>query len=77
MNGNLTYEMAKQRIAEQQQAAGRAREAREARAAGRGRRRRRDAVDLPEIPDFAHELLAAIPDSRPEAPRGRRARAGR
>jgi hypothetical protein len=75
MNGNLMYEVAKQRMAERQQDARRARDAREVRAAAR--RQHRDAVDLPAIPDFAHELLAAIPGSRPEAARGRRARAGR
>jgi len=71
MNGNLMYEMARQRIAEQQQAAQRAGEARERRAAARGRRGK---VEVPEesvapvIPDFADEMFGTARDAVP-APR--------
>ena len=74
MNGTLMYEMAKQRMTERNQAASRSLAVRAARDAARGRNK--DEVALPAIPDFAHELLAAIPGSRPEDPRGRHARAG-
>ncbi len=75
MNGNLMYEVARQRMAELHRAASRSRDARAARDAARGRNK--DEVALPAIPDFAHELLAAIPTARPEGERGHRTRAGR
>jgi hypothetical protein len=75
MNGNLMYEVAKQRMAERHQAASRARDARAARDAARGRNS--GEVTRQAIPDFVHELLAAIPAARPEDERGRRTRAGR
>jgi protein subunit release factor B len=80
MNGNLMYEMARQRIAEQQRAArqaNEAREGREGRAAARGRHAREVAAEIatPVIPDFAHEMFEADQDTVPA--RGRRGRAGR
>jgi len=85
MNGNLMYEMSRQRIAEQQRAAREAGEARKQAKAARGRHARAAAATpavLPAIPDFAHELLdnAArdeIPAQRQDTPRGRHARTSR
>jgi hypothetical protein len=84
MNGNAMYEVARQRIAEQQRAARQAGEARERRAAARGRRARKEApeaIATPAIPDFAHEMFdaarGAVPAPREEDTRGRRTRAGR
>jgi hypothetical protein len=71
MNGNLIYEMARQRIAEQQRAARQAGEARERRAAARGRRAKAnapEAIVTPAIPDFADEMFEAARDAVP-APR--------
>jgi len=71
MNGNLMYEMARQRIAEQQRAAQRATEARERRAAARGRRGKAKAPEVvvtPVIPDFADEMFGTARDVVP-APR--------
>lgn len=69
MNGNLMYEMARQRVAEQQRAAREAAQARSLRAAARGRRARAEAADAiaaPVIPDFAHEMFEAdTADGRP------------
>jgi hypothetical protein len=83
MHGNLMYEMAQRRIAEQQRAARLAREAREARSAGRRRRAREKAQETvagPAIPGFAHEMLTAArevtPEPRQEAADGRHARSG-
>jgi hypothetical protein len=82
MNGNLMYEMARQRIAEQQRAARLATEARRQRSEGRQRRGREQAqetVATPAIPDFAHEMFAAaqdVPEPRAESSGGRRARSG-
>jgi hypothetical protein len=62
MNGNLMYEMARQRIAEQQRAARQAGEARERRAAARGRHAKAaapEAIVAPAIPDFADEMFEA------------------
>jgi len=79
MNGNLMYEMARQRLAEQQQAVQRATEAHEQRAAARGRRGRRgkaktrEEIVTPVIPDFADEMF----ESTQETTRGRHARSGR
>jgi hypothetical protein len=82
MNGNLMYEMARQRIAEQQRAA--QRPGKERREAGRGRRARAkgpEAVAAPVIPDFAHEMFDVpadtVPAPREESARGRRARTNR
>jgi hypothetical protein len=84
MNGNLMYEMTKQRIAEQQRAARQASEAREQRAAARGRRARQERgqeIVAPAIPDFAHEMFETardtVPAPREESGRGRRARTSR
>ena len=84
MNGNLWYEVARQRVADQQRSARRAVEAREARAAARARRARNKAPAaplVPVIPDYAHEMFAelgdAVPTSRREAGDGRQAPAGR
>ena len=87
MNGNLWYEVARQRAAERQQAArqaGEARQARQARATARERRARDKAQETtvaPAIPDYAHEMFAelgdAVPASRQEDERGRQTRAGR
>jgi len=80
MFGNVMYEVAKQRIAEQERAASRAGEARRQRAAARGRKRRGADSVVPPIPDYAEDLLAvaqnAVPAPREEAPDGRHARAG-
>jgi len=83
MNGNLMYEMARQRIAEQQRAARLASEAREMRSAARRRQPRekaRETVAAPAIPDFAHEMFTsapeAVPEPRQEAADGRHARSG-
>jgi hypothetical protein len=77
MNGNLMYEMARQRIAEQQRAARQAKEAREGRATARGRHGREAAAEIatPVIPDFAHEMFEAAPDAVPA--RGRHEQTGR
>jgi hypothetical protein len=84
MNGNSMYEVARQRIAEQQRAARQAGEARERRAAARGRHARKgatEAVATPAIPDFADEMFDAARDAVPtpgrETTRGRHARPGR
>jgi|HubBroStandDraft_2_1064218.scaffolds.fasta_scaffold1153437_1 hypothetical protein len=71
MNGNLMYEVARQRIAEQQRAARQAGQARERRASGRGRRAKAEAPEpivTPVIPDFAHEMFETARDAVP-APR--------
>ena len=81
MNGNAMYEVARQRIAEQQRAARQAGEARERRAAARAARAKketRETVAAPAIPDFAHEMFdEAVPAPRPESAPGRDARTGR
>jgi dihydroxyacetone kinase len=89
MYGSIMYEVAQQRISDQRRAAVKDGEARVSRAAARARRARNSAVEpiaMPAIPDYAHELLAAtratVPAQRqeagrPEAGRGRHARAGR
>jgi hypothetical protein len=84
MNGNSMYEMARQRVAEQQRAARQAGEARERRAAARGRHARKEApqvIATPAIPDFAAEMFApggdAMPAPRRETTDGRHARTGR
>ena len=88
MNGNLMYEMARQRLAEQQQAVQRATEAHEQRAAARGRRGRRgkaktrEEIVTPVIPDFADEMFGTARDAVPtpgeekEDPRDRHAQTG-
>lgn len=66
MNGNPMYEMARQRIAEQQEAARKASKAREQRAAARGKRAKKDRTEtiaVPTIPDFAHEMFDAAGDT--------------
>ena len=73
MNGNLMYEIAKQRAAEQQRAAREAGEARIRRATARGRHGKEETADgitTPAIPDFAHEMFD-------DDARGRHARSGR
>ena len=85
MNGNLMYEVARQRLAEQRRAAQQAGEARRARASARGRHARDEApeaIAAPLIPDFAHEMFGdvaqgAVPAPRREAARGRHARTNR
>jgi hypothetical protein len=87
MNGNLWYEVARQRVADGQRSArqaGQAREAREARAAARTRRARdkaQEASVAPVIPDYAHEMFAGLGDAvtapRHDDERGRQTRAGR
>lgn len=62
MNGSMVYEVARQRIADQQRAARQAREAREARtrrAAARGRHARKEAPEIATsvIPDFVEEMF--------------------
>jgi hypothetical protein len=76
MNGNLWYEIARQRVAERQLAARQAGEARQMRAAARERRARdraQAATVAPAIPDYAHEMFAELGDAVP-APRQGRAR---
>jgi hypothetical protein len=77
------YEMARQRMAEQQRAAREAGEARRQRRIARGRPARAEAPDktvVPAIPDFAHEMFDPARDAvretaRDEVPaQGRRAR---
>jgi hypothetical protein len=84
MNGNLWYELARERTADRQRAARQAGEARQARAAARARRARDTAHETtvaPAIPDYAHEMFAdlgdTVPAARPDGERGRRTRAGR
>jgi hypothetical protein len=84
MNGSSMYEVARQRIAEQQRAARQAGEARTRRAAARGRHARKEAAEAvaaPAIPDFAAEMFDgardAVPEPRREAGGGRHARSGR
>jgi hypothetical protein len=63
VNGNSMYEVAKQRIAEQQEAARKASRAREQRAAARGRRSGKEKAETitgPTIPDFVHEMFDAV-----------------
>jgi hypothetical protein len=84
MNGNLMYELARQRAEDRQRDARQAGQAREARAAARaqrGRDRAQQASVGPAIPDYAHEMFAELPDAVP-APRqqdrrGRHARPSR
>ena len=81
MYGNAMYEVARQRVAEQQRAARQAGEARQQRAAARASRRAKkgtpDTITAPVIPDFAHEMFDAardaVPAPRREHPRGRHA----
>lgn len=78
MNGNALYEVARQRVAEQQRAARQAGEARQRRAAARAARRaQKETIAGPAIPDFAHEMFGTargtVPAPREEAPRGRHA----
>ena len=80
MNGNAMYEMARQRIAEQQRVARLASEARERRAAaraGRGRKGKRETIATPAIPDFAHEMFDATVPAPRESADGRDARTSR
>ena len=84
MNGNLWYEVARQRVADRQRAARQAGLAREARAATRAQRARDKASQAPvaaAIPDYAHEMFAelgdAVPTPRREAGDGRQTPAGR
>ena len=84
MNGNLWYEVARQRVADRQRSARQAGLAREARAATRAQRARDKASEAPvapAIPDYAHEMFAelgdAVPTPRREAGDGRQTRAGR
>jgi hypothetical protein len=83
MYGHLMYEIAKQRIADQQRAAQQAHEAREARAQRTAARKRgrQETVIAPAIPDFAHEMFdvtrEAIPAPRQEDAGGRRAGSNR
>jgi hypothetical protein len=78
MDGYAMYEVARERIAEQQRGARQAREARAQRAAARAARRaKKEALAAPVIPDFAHEMFDvardAVPAPRQEAGRGRHA----
>jgi hypothetical protein len=69
---NAMFELARQRVAEQQRAAQQAGEARQQRAAARASRRarktRQETIAAPAIPDFAHEMFDAAGDAVP-APR--------
>jgi len=73
MNGNLWYELARERTADRQRAARQAGEARQARAAARARRARdkaQEATVAPVIPDYAHEMFAELGDAVPTPRRG-------
>jgi hypothetical protein len=74
VNGNIMYEIARQRSAERQQAAQRAAAVREAR---RGRHATSQTPEPagPAIPDFAHEMFGAEPEPGAENAPGRHARA--
>lgn len=82
MHGNAMYEIARQRIAEQQRAARQAGEAHRRRAEARGRHRenREAGPAVPAIPDYAEDLLGSawdtVPAPREETPQGRPARSG-
>lgn len=82
MNGNLMYEMARQRMAEQQRVAREAGEVRAQRASARGRRGKAPLakeIARPAIPDFAHEMFTAARDAVPaqrEEARDRHAQSG-
>ena len=80
MYGNAMYEVARQRVAEQQRDARTARQAREQRAAARASRRAKkraqEAIATPAIPDFAHEMFDGAGDAVP-APRPGSQQAGR
>ncbi len=87
MHGSAMYEVAKLRVAEQQEAAQRARRARgqraEVRAARRARKAAPETITVPAIPDFAHEMFGTARDAVPaprseqETTRGGRARTSR
>ena len=80
MNGNLMYEMARQRMAERQRAAQQAGEARSLRAIARLRRSKAapaEEIATPAIPDFAAEMFETVPAPREEEADGRHARSGR
>ena len=72
MNGGAMYEVARQRIADQQRAARQAGEAHQRRAAARGRHARKEAPETtvtPAIPDYVVEMFS-------QEKGGRHARAG-
>ncbi len=81
MNGYAMYEVARQRIAEQQRDARQAGEARAQRAAARAARRAkkeaREAIATPVIPDFAHEMFDVGTGRGSRAAAGGRARSPR
>jgi len=73
MNGNLWYEIARQRVADRQRDARQASTARRARAAARARRgseRAQQAAAAPVIPDYAHEMFTELGDAVPAARQG-------
>lgn len=81
MNGNLMYEVARQRVADQQRAARQAGERRTAARARRARKARKETqetIAAPVIPDFAHEMFDvardAVPAPRPGSPEATRGR---
>ena len=66
MNGNLWYEIARQRDADRQRDARQAGQARQARAARRARRARdkaQEAAAATVVPDYAHEMFAELGDA--------------
>lgn len=83
MNGNLMYEMARERMADQQRAARATADARSLRKIARERRKAAAAEEIPTpvIPDFAVDMfgpaLDAVPAPREEETGGRPARPGR
>jgi hypothetical protein len=84
MNGNLMYDMARQRMADQQRAARQSEQARSLRAIRRERRAKAASVEeiaVPAIPDFAAEMFDvardAVPAPRTEEAGGRPTRTGR
>jgi len=81
MNGNVLYEVARQRIAEQQRAARQASEERQRRAIARGRHARKEkqeTIVAPAIPDFTDEMFDPARDAAPApAAHGRYTRSSR
>lgn len=81
MNGNVMYEVARQRIAEQQRAARQASEERQRRAIAHSRhagKEKQETVVAPAIPDFADEMFDPARGAAPApAARGRGTRASR
>ena len=80
MNGNLWYEVARQRVAERQRGRPAGRRGARGAAAARARRARDRAqatTVAPVIPDYAHEMFAELGDAVPASRQEPSAAAGR